>query len=92
MKPLTPAQRCMLRVIDDFLSPGDGWAEITLQFACRRWVPGGLEAAIVQRVSNALFRKGLIRDPGFGPELTDAAIAVLAVGRTEWRDDGAVSR
>lgn len=85
---LTDSQRCMLRCIDDFAAPDDGWAEVELQFSCIRGLPQNLEAATCERVILALKRKGLIGDDG--PELTDAGQAEMVFGRTEWQPDGRI--
>lgn len=77
----------MLRVIDDFGDPDDGWAEVILQFSCQRNVPDHLVSVICDRIIKALERKGLV-EPGFGPALTESGLAELQAGRTAWRADG----
>lgn len=87
---LTDAQRCMLRMIDDFGDPDDGWAEVILQFSCQRSMPDPLISAVCDRVIRALEKKGLV-EPGAGPALTEAGLTELQRGRTEWAPDGTVT-
>lgn len=72
----TPAQLALLRIIDRYALDGDGWSELTLQYECARDLPPHLAFATVERVAEALRRKGLLAADG-SPALTDAGHAML---------------
>lgn len=91
----TDAQRRLLKVIDDFAEPGEGWGEVQLQFIERSpRLPKNLEGSTFQKVFAALVARGLCSTPpniSDGPVLTPKGERLMHDhGRINWTESGRV--